>query len=862
MAWAGAIAGGRLSECTGLSVICLTLSSWLSTSITGDAERFGAMRLMLDLLERDAELELVELLLDGLRINLGSVVVIAGAAGAGKTALLSAAVNTAEQEGIAASVISCSRFAKRSVVKQIEQVRNKQQSRGGGAARPRLLGFDDVHHADESAVREIVTLARELRDTPVLVVLALRPTAPHFLLERLSEVRDQLFCHWISLGSISVRSAAALAETRFGLNLSDRTAAQALELANGNLTLLCAIFADYREYEERHGAPESLPQVLGPEYQRAVLDHYYYGFDAPVREAAQGVAMLGEYASPQTVAEVIDAAVDEVGGAMTELTAAGLIEDRRFRQAAIEDVILAELSPQQISVFNRRAASVLRSIGAPALRVARHLINADYVDGTWTGFLLDEALAQAVALGDRETAIKARQLALRGTRKDSERVRLLTDLALVYAGEDPELCCQYLHEAGRLGQPEDLWRRHPLVLSDQFTRRGRAREAVLKLAEIGTPETEAGRLLVLAEVPELVAAQGVPPRYLPENPPNVAARSLLTTLAARVPDPEAVQAAKKVLFSAVLTEKTADQYLVALTTLIYSNDLELARSLTDPAALEAYLPDAPVWRARLLAARAEASARAGDYAVCMAEAAEALRLLPAHAWGVRVAGPQASLLLGQAAAKLDGTKTGSLVPPAGTFETRYGMHYLYARGQLNLAAGRAPAALADLASCGRLMARWNIDQEHIVPWRLAAAGAMIRLNDQQGAVDLIDERLERGGLSGVRERQAAREEVFSRLHNAVRDNHVVEEVRLISADTEAQAVEPTTRYRIEDRYSSYLNKLSRAEQEVAMRAAQGESNRIIARTLSVSVSTVEQHLTRVYRKLGLTGRADLRAKLG
>ncbi len=51
--------------------------------------------------------------------------------------------------------------------------------------------------------------------------------------------------------------------------------------------------------------------------------------------------------------------------------------------------------------------------------------------------------------------------------------------------------------------------------------------------------------------------------------------------------------------------------------------------------------------------------------------------------------------------------------------------------------------------------------------------------------------------------------------------------------------------------------LSDAEIRVARLAAAGHTNRQIARQLFVTVSTVEQHLTRVYRKLKVNHRADL-----
>ena len=55
--------------------------------------------------------------------------------------------------------------------------------------------------------------------------------------------------------------------------------------------------------------------------------------------------------------------------------------------------------------------------------------------------------------------------------------------------------------------------------------------------------------------------------------------------------------------------------------------------------------------------------------------------------------------------------------------------------------------------------------------------------------------------------------------------------------------------------------LSEAERRVAGLAARGHTNRQIAATLHITVSTVEQHLTRVYRKLDVKRRSDLPARL-
>ncbi len=51
--------------------------------------------------------------------------------------------------------------------------------------------------------------------------------------------------------------------------------------------------------------------------------------------------------------------------------------------------------------------------------------------------------------------------------------------------------------------------------------------------------------------------------------------------------------------------------------------------------------------------------------------------------------------------------------------------------------------------------------------------------------------------------------------------------------------------------------LTPTEQRVATLAAEGLTNRQIASTLVVTVSTVEAHLTRIYAKLGVRSRAQL-----
>ena len=51
--------------------------------------------------------------------------------------------------------------------------------------------------------------------------------------------------------------------------------------------------------------------------------------------------------------------------------------------------------------------------------------------------------------------------------------------------------------------------------------------------------------------------------------------------------------------------------------------------------------------------------------------------------------------------------------------------------------------------------------------------------------------------------------------------------------------------------------LTEAERRVASLAAEGRSNKEIAAALFIGLGTVESHLSRVYRKLGLRSRTEL-----
>ncbi|KAB8167956.1 AAA family ATPase [Streptomyces sp. 3MP-14] len=836
------------------------------------------------LLERDSNITQLNFLLDKIAGGTGQVAVVTGPAGAGKTTLMSAFTEEARTRGVPVVFTALSPFRQ-----GLHQEPGLGLDPGG---EPRVLCVDDIHHADPEALSLITRLAVEAGSRPLLMLLTMRPTRPTHE-EVLAELNGLAHSRHLRLRPLTPYAIRQLAEESFGLSLSDAALAEAGTLSGGNTGLLKAILMDYQQSLERlTGTPGSAGLPVGPTYRSTVLDHYFR-LDTELRRAAQGIAILGEFSTPRSAAQVAGTTVEVIDQTLQVLTSAGLMENNRFRHRVIEEAVISTIPSAQASALRIRAASALRGMGAPALEVAKRLIAADDEHVPWSDSLLHETVIQAMAGNDRHLAVSALRLALRSTSEPGRRAAILTKTALVLTAYDPELSCQYFHEAGALVPMVDLWVHHPTALADQMIRRGRADEALEMLAaarrraargeRADHPEFTAARLLVLGEYPGLLgaaSAPGEPPE--PEAPggqlPDPTA-ALLRVLTSGQADPEAVAAASDALYSTPFNDDTAPSLCAALAALLYCGERPLLRGFLDRLLTEAEWQRAPMWQARLLSIRAALALTEGSHYAARQAAEAALALGSPQAFGTRIGGPLAALMLSTiATGDLDRARKclDQPVPPE-LFESRHGLPYLYARGHLSLVDGRSDAALTDFLAAGRLMSAWGIDHESVLPWRLAAAGALLTRGRQEDAVQLIDQRLDRllgsdqeadgegtsNVIDSVEQHNSAREHVFAVLTEAAQEGQMFEAVRKLAVPGPLPPLEASAaRYRIEDRFSHYLNKLTHSERRVAMLAATGSSNRKIARSLSVTISTVEQHLTRTYKKLGVTGRRELRAKLG
>ncbi|MEV4086697.1 AAA family ATPase [Nonomuraea fuscirosea] len=377
--------------------------------------------------------------------------------------------------------------------------------------------------------------------------------------------------------------------------------------------------------------------------------------------------------------------------------------------------------------------------------------------------------------------------------------------------------------------------------------------------------------------------------------------SLLAAVLRDGPEEATLDGAVRTLQSVTLDDANLDTMEAALSALIYSDQADRAEPWCDRLYEEAVQRRSPTWSTLLAAVRSAIAIRQGDLIAAEKYAHASLAPLPPRGLGVFVglslaAQIRASTEMG----RFDAAEQHLRRPlPEGLLQTRFGLHYLQARAHHHLATGQAQAALRDFTTCGSLMRSWGLDTPGLVPWRHGVATALLRLGQRGKARAVLGHSYALPGEESPRIRGMSRRVLAAasdlpqrpallreavdllqaggdrlELTYALVDlTHALNELgesnkaRLVGrqagkiagevqAEPLRKAVGPVEEPAGTGEEES-LSLLSDAEQRVASLAALGYTNREISKKIYITVSTVEQHLTRIYRKLDVKGRRDL-----
>jgi DNA-binding NarL/FixJ family response regulator len=432
-------------------------------------------------------------------------------------------------------------------------------------------------------------------------------------------------------------------------------------------------------------------------------------------------------------------------------------------------------------------------------------------------------------------------------------------------------------------------------------------------------EIRATRELLATTYPALVSseisqqppdnADWVQRRAASGDDPRIRAALALSYVLRNGPDDGAVTAAEAALRAMRLSKRNQEWLMCAVAALQFADRLDAAASWCDHWLDGARDRHVPLWEAEFASLRAAIALRHGDLVPARQLAESALAQVPAESWGVCLGGPLANLIIATAeTGDFEAAAAYLEVPvPEGMFQTRFGLYYLYARGRYHIEVGRPYAALDDFTVCGDLMMEWGFDQPSVVPWRAEAAHAYLVLGDVARAGALAREQIAMVGSRQTRTRGISLRALAATSRPAERADLLAEAVHILQASGDrlqlARALSDLGRlhYQTGRRTrakpvaevaarlaescgaqpllcallmdgdpgpgrpdgagpvdpAAALILLSGAERRVASLAACGHTNREISRKLCITVSTVEQHLTRVFRKLGVKARKDL-----
>ncbi|MFJ8746952.1 AAA family ATPase [Embleya sp. NPDC127516] len=783
---------------------------------------------------------------------------------------------------------------------------------GLAGPRPLALVVDDVQHADPASIACLAYLARRMHNTPLLAVFS-HGDPPD---DRCAEFVEQLLrlphAREVRLPPLDLDQVRDTAAARLGTGVAERAAVWALRVSGGNPLLLDGVLEDCRL--GGHAA-----STAG--YTRAMLSCLHRS-PSPAEPVARALAVLG---TPEPIARLLGLEAGEVTRCLAALDTAGLLEQGRFRHPGAASAVLADLGPAATAALHRDAAELRYAEGASAAVVAEHLLAGQGLRTSWSVSALDAAASSALSEGRGVKAIEYLRLActLSGNRKELARIRVA--LLRVERRMGPGIAEQQIPgllqavHTGCLGSGETLAVVRALLWDGRFEAATEALKHLTDSDRCSGPETvmelRAARLWMRCSYTPLLGllpSTEENPQELCGTPSTTESRrrydaaTVLDSVLTQEASHRAVPKAERILHGSRLHGTDLDTIECALLALTYAERPALARPYCDELIVAAQERGEPGSEARLHALRAEICIRLGDLPGAVLHSTASFDVVPTGEWGPAVGSPLASMMIALTSMGREDEAAELLyLPiPETMLQSRSGLHYLHARGRYCMAVRDWDGALADFQSCGELMTRWGMDVPGLIAWRNDAGDAWLRMGERDRARALLEEQLsrsERGGSARTRGatlrllaatheprrrlvllRQAvdALQESGDRyelaraladltdMYNAVGETRrarvIGSQARIIADKCQAEPLSrllPTDRDQPDTEPKAPAALLTDAEQRVADLVALGHTNSEIAKLLYITVSTVEQHLTRMYRKVGVNDRAQLASAL-
>jgi DNA-binding CsgD family transcriptional regulator/tetratricopeptide (TPR) repeat protein len=267
-----------------------------------------------------------------------------------------------------------------------------------------LVAVDDAHWVDLPSLRWLAYLAQRLEGLHVVLLLTTRPQEINS--EELTIVTQAAAAVVMSLRPLSLESSAALVR----LMLSGEAESEFYEACHaasgGNPFYLREIITAARAGDQASGTAHDVEQLVPASVSRSVLWRLgRLGADALV--VAQALATLGDESELRHVARLAELTLERANQAADRLLAADLIRRERplaFAHPVVRAAVYENMAPGARSSAHARASRMLAAEGAEPDRVAVHLLVTDPATDPWRVELLRKAAREALARSAPDTA--------------------------------------------------------------------------------------------------------------------------------------------------------------------------------------------------------------------------------------------------------------------------------------------------------------------------------------------------------------------------------------------------------------------------------------------------------------------------
>jgi len=349
---------------------------------------------------------------------------------------------------------------------------------------PLCLLVDDAHWADVSSLRALDYLARRVTELPVALVVALRPDEPAAAARLLDELRTAPEAIRVPLRPLGPEAVARIVR-EWVASADAEACAAAHEITAGNPFYVVELLRALRSGGQAVDAGEVLRASVPSLGDRVIRRAAQVGEEGPA--LTRSMAILGDGARLATAAElaaVAPASAARIAHALRRIEVLAAEDPIAFVHPLVRRSVYDAMSEPERHAGHRQAAQLLRRSGAPEEVIAAHLLTLRPSGDSAVASMLMAAADRALEKAAPDEAVDWLERALAEEAAEPPRVQLLAQLATAMTVQRNPAAIGRLREAYELAREPPLRARLAATLAEVLTHAGLWDDAIAVIESV------------------------------------------------------------------------------------------------------------------------------------------------------------------------------------------------------------------------------------------------------------------------------------------------------------------------------------------------------------------------------------------